>query len=337
MDAFVAFVGRRHLGRVVVGRPAAPERDATVPGALAVDDEVAVVREGGPVPQPDLVPDLVGERLGRGHEGVDRSEASAAARHRGGVALGGEDDVLRADGPVGGDDVTAVHVGRGGLLVDRHASTLDGPGEPTDESGGVDRRAVRGPRAADRAVDRGDLLDLGRAEQPVVVRPEPPGRMVGQLHADPLQLGRVPGDGQGAALVEVAVDPLGCGHPAHLGDGLDEEPLQADGSLTAAVHGHPPQRRGEERGAPAAVASGGPVAGDLLVDDHDPKARVGDGEVVGRPQPGVAGADDRDIDVGVAGEGRPRGEVFVERVVPQAEAAVLGRGHRRQYAAKRRR
>ena len=81
----------------VVRRPAAAERQPVVAGPLAVDDEVPVVGEGLAGPQPDPVPDVRAERLGRHHQGVDRCEGPAQPGQLGGEALGGADHDLGAD------------------------------------------------------------------------------------------------------------------------------------------------------------------------------------------------------------------------------------------------
>ena len=129
-----------------------------------------------------------------------------------------------------------------------------------------------------------------------------------------------------AALLEVAVDSLLRRDPPDLGDDLVEPVLHPHRGVAAALARHPSQGGGEQGGAPAAVATRRTEARDLLLDDGHPDARVGHGEVVGGPQPRVAGPDDDDVNVEVPAQRRPRREVVVDRVVPEAESAVVG-GH----------
>jgi len=82
------------------------------------------------------------------------------------------------------------------------------------------------------------------------------------------------------------------------------------------VHGH-------ERRAPAAVAARRPEPGDLALQHRHPQPRVGPAQVVGGPQPGVAGPDDGHVDLERPGQGRPGDErVAGQPVQPQRAAAV---------------
>ncbi|MCY1449627.1 hypothetical protein D9M71_663780 [compost metagenome] len=78
---------------------------------------------------------------------------------------------------------------------------------------------------------------------------------------------------------------------------------------------------------PAAVAAAGAEAGELCFNDRDLQLRGLALEVVGRPQPGVAGTDDRHINLQRTGQRRSKREVFIELVHPQADRAAVG--HRR--------
>jgi hypothetical protein len=68
----------------VIRRAAAPEGDAVVMGALAVDDEVAIVGEGLVVREADLLPETsLGERFGRDHQRVERHDGAPLSRQVG--------------------------------------------------------------------------------------------------------------------------------------------------------------------------------------------------------------------------------------------------------------
>jgi hypothetical protein len=126
-----------------------------------------------------------------------------------------------------------------------------------------------------------------------------------------------------AALRVVGVDALESRHPAELVDRLAHRPVL--GERSGATSRHPGQSIGrdrEQRGAPAAVAAGRAEAHHLGLEDGDAQARVGLSEVVGRPQAGEAATDDRDVDIDVAVETRPRGQTFGGRGVPQRRSVV---------------
>ncbi|MNM98927.1 hypothetical protein D3C81_1114730 [compost metagenome] len=72
---------------------------------------------------------------------------------------------------------------------------------------------------------------------------------------------------------------------------------------------------------PTAIAPGCAEAGKLGFDDGDAQGRRELFQVVGGPQPGVAGADDRDIDIQVFAQRRARGQRFFKLVHPQADIA----------------
>ena len=79
---------------------------------------------------------------------------------------------------------------------------------------------------------------------------------------------------------------------------------------------------------PAAVASGRAEPRDLALEHHDPELRPQRLQVVGAPEAGEAGADDRDVALQLAGEGLPRLERLCELPEPEAARTVsaLARG-----------
>src|ERR687887_558125 len=72
---------------------------------------------------------------------------------------------------------------------------------------------------------------------------------------------------------------------------------------------------------PAAVSPRRAEARDLAFHDDDPEIRRVAGEVVGGPEAGKAGADDRDVTLDVAAERRPGSQRARHHVEPQAAGA----------------
>ena len=82
----------------VIRRSASTDGDATVGGALAVDDEVAIVGEGGHCRKPVLIPEGLWQ-WGRGdHERIDRGDVTAMTGKSRGVALGSANHVTCTNG-----------------------------------------------------------------------------------------------------------------------------------------------------------------------------------------------------------------------------------------------
>ena len=81
----------------------------------------------------------------------------------------------------------------------------------------------------------------------------------------------------------------------------------------------------QQRRAPATVASAGAEADHLGLEDRDAQRRVALQQVVGGPQPGVAGADDGDVDLLVAAQRRAARAPLVggHRGVPEREVGQL--------------
>ena len=98
VDAARVLVRRVDARTPVVRRTTSTERDASVGGALGVDQEPAIVVQGLAIVPADLLPEVVGDRFGRDHQGVDRDERATVLRQRCGVALQRPNDHLGADG-----------------------------------------------------------------------------------------------------------------------------------------------------------------------------------------------------------------------------------------------
>ena len=251
----------------VVGRTATAEGEASVGGALAVDDQVPVVAEGLAVGQPDGIPHRPAQRLGRQHERVDRRELASQARQCRGEAFGRPDHDVGGDVAVGRPYDVRLDRARRGALVDAHAVPLRGERQPAHQPSGVDGRAVWRPGAAEHAGGAHAGPSLRGVEQLEV---QSPGLRLGHLGAGARELHDRAGGDHGPALVEVAVDILERRHLPDRVDRLLQRPGQGERALAPVPLGHRGDRGGEQRGAPPAVAAGGAEARGLLLDDEDP-------------------------------------------------------------------
>ena len=138
-----------HGGAEVVRGAATAEGDTSVDGALPVDDEVAQVGERLPFGQTDRVPDVVGQRLGRHHQGVDGHDSAPLTGQSRRESLRGADDDVGANGPVGRDHPSRLDRRDGGLLVHRRTAGLDGIGETAHQAGRMDHGAMGGVQRAE--------------------------------------------------------------------------------------------------------------------------------------------------------------------------------------------
>ncbi len=140
------------------------------------------------------------------------------------------------------------------------------------------------------------------------------------------------------ALGEMAVDTLARRGGADDVDGLLHGAAHGPHGFEAVETGQGGVGGGEQRRAPAAVASRGPEARHLAFDDGDAQGGIGQRERVGRPQPGEPAADDADVDVQVLGEGgagRQRGR---HGLPPQREPLIprsVPRRYIRRHASER--
>ena len=140
-------------------------------------------------------------------------------------------------------------------------------------------------------------------------------------------LGRRRRQGERAALGEVAVDVLLVGDPADLVDGVDHRPVHRDRAVASVLAGG---QLGRLVGsAPSTSRRCGPTR---RTPRSPPRARrcAATGrlaQVVGRPEARVAGADDGDVGVAVAGQ-RRRG-ARSDRPASPARRSVTGRTRRR--------
>ena len=186
----------------------------------------------------------VGQRLGGDHQRVDGDDVTLVTGQGAGVALGGADHGAGADGPPRRRHDPGGEGGHRGLLEEPDTPALDDVGQAPDQSGRVDRRAVRRVGPAQYAGGADPVVGLVRGEEGQVVLADAPGPGLGDLVVGACELGRRAGEHHGAALVEPAVDALGGDHPSDLADGgLHGQPLgPARARTRTACRGSPPTR-----------------------------------------------------------------------------------------------
>ena len=269
---------------------------------------------------------MVGERLAlgaarsapRSRRAAARSPRSASrpaprarrGRRGGGVALGRPDHARRRaprrgrsrPGPAR-SRVTRV------LLVDRAAAPLDRlrPGRAPAGPGGW-RRSPGCTSPPSVPVPSSMRAASAASSSRTSSSPRPHARACCDLGTGPRAAGRRCGPATMVPpLWAVGVDALGGRHrerPRRRSSRIAR--VQREGGARGDEPGSAAsrrERRGEQRGAPAAVAAGRAEARGLGLEHGDPQGRVGARQVVGGPEAGEPGADDRHVDVGVAGEG----------------------------------
>ena len=278
-------------------------------------------------PQADPVPHVLRQRLGRDHQRVHGGQHASQPGQAGGVALGRPHHDLCPHRAAVGRDETGLDAGHGGRLVHDDPEPLDRPRQAAHQSRRMDRRTVRCVRRAEDSCRAEPPAGLVGVEQLEVFLAEAPAAGGRDLVARAVELHRRAGQHDRAALAEVAVDALGVGDGPDLVDACLHRAVLRDRPVEAVPLRQPRHRRGEQRRAPATVASAGAEAGDLPLEHDDPQRRVRPREVVRGPEPGVPGSDDRDVRVTVAGQRIPRRPVLVCGVVPEGQRARVS-GHR---------
>jgi len=205
-------------------------------------------------------------------------------------------------------------------LVDLDTPRLGGPGQPGHQPRRLHPGRVRLPRRAPQA-GHGDppAGPVGVEQNDTRVAPAHLGRHH-VLEAGPLR--RVGGHGQLPAARHIGVDALGVDDPQHLVDGVVQRHLQrVCGGRAVGAH-VPVAATGDRVRQPAAVAARGPVAHVALFHDDDAQVRRGAGQVVRRPQAGVARADDAHVGRRRAGQRGPLGPRHP--VPPERHPQVVG-------------
>jgi hypothetical protein len=284
--------------------------------------------EGLALRQPDLLPDLLGNGLGRDHHRMNRNQSPPVTRNAPGVSLGRHQHDVCAETTPRREYGASLDLSSGGSLVDRGPRPLDDLGKPSCEPGRVERGAVGRVEASEvrpRSDTRGTLLGL----EPRVVLLSEPERSEGlDLTLESLPVRRDRRHLNGSALGKVAVDPLRSADSPDLVDGvehraLDREPPLAELGVPVVLLD---PRDGPDR--PASVSSRGPEARDLGFHERNANVRFQGTQVVRRPESRIARADDRDVDIRSALERGARRELTGDVLVPEAFVSVVAGRHR---------
>ena len=207
-------------------------------------------------------------------------------------------------------------MGDGAVLVDGYTQVLNGPRQATHQFRRVDGRDVRGIDAAIRLGNTDLLGQLLRAEPAVVVFGEALGVQLVQIAAQAaFLLGVTCGAIQGATFAVIAVNAFAGQHLGHfIGNTVQQvkrsAPLLRGKLSQQAVF---PQEVAHQ---PATIATRCAETGCLCLDDGDFQLGGLALQVIGGPQAGVAGADNRHIDVQVVLQRRPRHQRVVQLAHP---------------------
>ena len=126
-----------------------------------------------------------------------------------------------------------------------------------------------------------------------------------------------------AAALEVDIDALRRRGATDFVDRARHRAIERHRFVAAVMLRDMAQARWEMRRAPRAVAAGGAVARDLGFDDRNLQRRLTLVKVEGGPQTGIAGTQDRDIDIDRAVERRPRRQVVAAGLEPETGESVV--------------
>lgn len=337
--------GPRGTGVEGIRRATAADGDAVVGGALGVDEGVGGVAQAFALLPADALPRLRGQLIGHDHRGVDGNHVPPAepgdiALDLAGVRLHAGQHGLGAHGPTRGGDGARRDARGPRVLTDPDPLGLDDRREAVDQLGGVDAGGGTGEEAAERGPDGDAPPDGVGVKEFEVLSPVSGGEIRGVSSFKPLQSSRSCGHPQMPAAPLVGLDALLVEDAQRVIDSAIHLPLER-GDRGSTVLPTPPRAlgvhgtvAGDERGEPAAVAPGGPVADLLGLDHGDLRRRPLKDRVVGRPEPGQATADDHEVLLlvgqrGVPARGRARELVRggAGRLYPMRYLTVAVHGH----------
>ncbi len=171
----------------------------------------------------------------------------------------------------------------------------------------------------DRAIRFGDAKLLGqllRAQPAIVGFGQALGVEFVQIAAQAgFLLGVTRGAIQRAALAVVAVDAFAGQYLGHLvGDAVQQ--IKGSTALLSRQPGQQTVFAQQVAHQPATIAARCAEAGGLRLDDCDVQLRRLALEVIGRPQPGVTGADNGHVDIQVVRQGWPRHQRLAHLIHP---------------------
>jgi hypothetical protein len=214
-----------------------------------------------------------------------------------------------------------------GALHDPHPEPLHDPRQPADEPTGVDDGRGVGRQPANRPRDPDPGGELVSLQKPVSI-PETEAPVLLKRRFERRHSVRPARQQDLAALVEARVEALRGTGTADLVHSVVGRLLGAARRIIAVKLREPAHRDVEVGRAPRAVPPRRPEPGHLALDDHDPQRRVAPLEVVRGPQAREPGAEDRDVRVRRAIEGRPRGQVVARRLQPEGHRCRITHGSR---------
>ncbi|KWV87533.1 hypothetical protein PFLmoz3_02816 [Pseudomonas fluorescens] len=207
-------------------------------------------------------------------------------------------------------------MGHGAVFVNGHAQAFNRPRQATHQLRWVDRRDVGGIDAAIRLGNADLLGQLLRAEPAVVVFGEALGVQLVQIAAQAaFLLGVACGAIQGAAFAVVAVNAFANQHLCYFIRNAMQE-VKRSATLLGGKLSQQTVFSQEVAHQPATIAPGCAETGRLRLDDCNFQLRGLALQVIGGPQAGIAGADNRHIDVQVVLQRRARYQRVVQLVHP---------------------
>ena len=209
------------------------------------------------------------------------------------------------------------------------AAPLHGVGQAPGQERRLDHGAVRRERRAEHARGTDQSSRLVGIEPAHVVLAEAERAGLVDLVERPRPLGLAAHQVHRTTLDEVAVDPLARRTGADDVDRLLHGPAHRPHGIEAVPAGQRGVGGGEQRRAPAAVASRCPEPCHLPLQHGDAQRGVGQRQRVCRPQSGEPRADDADVDVEVLGERGARRQRDRDGLPPQGEPLIARCGSRR--------
>ena len=182
---------------------------------LSVDDEVTIVGERLVLGESNLLPERVGQRFARDHQGVDGYDGpSLAGQHRR-EALGGSHHEFGVDRTADRDDLGPMFAParqdprHRAVLEDLHAQGFVDIAQTPHETRGVDSCAVWRVRGTERAGHRTVESQRRHVEPLQVLLAQTVSTRFLDASAKPLRLDLIASEGEGSSLDEVGVDMVG--------------------------------------------------------------------------------------------------------------------------------
>ena len=248
------------------------------------------------------------------------------ARKLGAETLGCPHDGFGADGAARRHDAARRDLERRRAFENADAESFGDLRQAAHEPSRMNRSAMRGVGRAEDLRRSHELAGFGPAQEPQVGLSDAERPSLVDLLPCSMQLGRVAGEHDGAALSVVAVDALRRRHRSDLVNSVLE--LLAQGLLGRfAVDADELGGGGREHGGtPSAIPARCSEAGCFALQHGHPDGGVHLRQVVGGPQTGVTRTDDGDVDLEIRIEARALPGRLGERVEPVGKVPIGGSG-----------